>query len=93
MSPIRILIIAALLYIAYRLIFGGKKSSKIASADNADDVYTQQQTIEDVLVEDPVCHNLVPKQQAVRLEHNNEEIYFCSEKCCRQFVEEKRSSK
>ncbi len=93
MSPIRILIIAALLYIAYRLIFGDKKASKSEPAGISDEGYSNQQAVEDVLVEDPVCHSLVPKKQAVRLEHEHEEFYFCSEECCRQFVEEKRRKK
>lgn len=85
MSPIRIIIIAILLYIGYRLIFGGKKKQdepKVVE-DNA------KQPVEDVLVEDPVCHNLVPKQQAVRLNHNGETVYFCSDTCCKKFVADK----
>lgn len=86
MSPIRIIIIAVLLYIGYRLIFGGKKKSQAEEKITEDN---PQQPIEDVLVEDPVCHNLVPKQQAVQLDHNGEKIYFCSDECCKKFVAEK----
>lgn len=42
--------------------------------------------VADVLVEDPVCRKLVPKKQAVRLQHKDKMIYFCSEDCCNRFV-------
>lgn len=43
-------------------------------------------SVSDVLVEDPYCHTLVPKKQAVRLQVDNTMVYFCSEKCCTNFV-------
>lgn len=90
MSPLRILIIAILLYIGYRLIFGGnrksvqggKKKGKGSSNNN-------RLAVEDVLVEDPVCHTLVPKKQAVHLKHEKEMVYFCSEDCCDKFIKDK----
>lgn len=87
MSPVRILIIGVLLYIGYRLIFGGKsgKSSNKPSGGKLDGT----EAVEDVLMEDPVCKSLVPKQQAVKHEHEGKTYYFCSEKCCNQFVAEK----
>ncbi len=84
MSPLRIIIIAILLYIAYRLIFGNKKvTSKKQKIDKSN---TEQHAVNDVLVEDPVCHNLVPKQQAVTIELEGELKYFCSQECCDKFV-------
>lgn len=71
MSPIRILIIAILFYIGYRLIVGGKKKKP-----------TREIPKNDVLVEDPVCKKLVPKQQAIVYEAAGETHYFCSKKCC-----------
>jgi YHS domain-containing protein len=51
--------------------------------------------VADVLVEDPVCHKLVPKQQAIRLKSKkrNEIIYFCSEECCELFVRQEGEKK
>ncbi len=79
MSPIRIIIIAILLYIGYRLIVGGGKkktgpSAKVKESDNI----AQNDTLE----EDPVCKKLVPRKQAVQFEHNGKTHYFCSKKCC-----------
>ncbi|MBE0584209.1 MAG: YHS domain-containing protein [Desulfofustis sp.] len=41
------------------------------------------------MVEDPLCHKLVPKQQAVQLEIKGETYYFCSKECSEQFLSEK----
>lgn len=85
MGPLRILILAVLLYIGYRLIsrsFGksddGKKDKKSPG--------TKPGKITDVLVEDPVCHKLVPQQQAHQLEADGETHYFCSKECHDKFI-------
>ncbi len=84
----KLLVIAILLYIGYRLIIGDWKKKKTNREENTDQDRQDDSTITDVLVEDPVCHKLVPKQQAIRLKHKTKEeiIYFCSEECCKQFV-------
>ena len=84
MSPLRIVIIAVLLYIGYRLIFGGKKSGNSQNNSQADS--QKDLPVEDVLMEDPVCHSLVPKQQAIHLQHRGSTVYFCSEECCNTFI-------
>ena len=82
---LRLVVLAILIYIGYLLIRGGfgKKNNVARRGDSP------HRGGNDVLVEDPVCKKLVPKQQAVTLEHGGETIYFCSEKCCRNFVSEK----
>lgn len=84
MSPLRILIIAALLYIGYRLITGGRKKDSGSKDGKTEQV---NGPVEDVLVEDPVCHALVPKRQAIHLNHEGGMVYFCSEQCCKKFVD------
>ncbi len=85
MSPIKLVVIAVLLYIGYRLLISdwrGKKK-KGSPADEGSDG-----PVADVLVEDPVCHKLVPRHQAIRLKVKGQEnvMYFCSEECCNRFV-------
>lgn len=82
MTPVRLVILAVLLYIGWRLVRSLLK-----------DKFTENGTtdkggarIQDVLVEDPVCHTLVPKSQAVRLRKRGQTYYFCSEKCCDSFT-------
>ena len=86
MNPLRLLIIGFLLYILYRLLIvprkkrvHGKKQGAAASGG----------AVQDVLVEDPVCHTFVPKGQAVQLHHDKQMYYFCSNKCCETFIKKK----
>lgn len=85
MSPLRILIIAALLYIGYRLLTGGR-TKKNNRDNNRKSVSQPEGPVEDVLMEDPICHSLVPKKQAIHLQHRGSMVYFCSEKCCNTFI-------
>ncbi|SHO43277.1 hypothetical protein [Desulfopila aestuarii] len=90
MSPLRILVIAVLLYIGYRLITGGRtKSSRDDTISS--DPRKPDEPVQDVLVEDPICHSLVPKQQAIHLKHRGSMVYFCSEECCNTFVAQEGS--
>lgn len=88
MGPLRLLVLAVLLYIGYRLIvssFRKNSDQKKMDGQSADG----DGKITDVLVEDPVCHKLVPKQQAQTLQDNDETLYFCSEECRDKYVSEK----
>ncbi len=84
MSPLRIIVIAILIYIAYRLITGGtgKSSStgRIWKNRSAGEV-----PVSDTLEEDPVCKKLVPRRQAVHYEYHGKKLYFCSKECCNTF--------
>ena len=86
MTPLRLFIICCLIYILYRLLTGkskkrvhGKKQGASASGG----------AVQDVLVEDPVCHTFIPKGQAVQLHHDKQMYYFCSNKCCEMFLKTK----
>lgn len=37
------------------------------------------------LVEDPLCHTYVPVTHARRVEIDGKTVYFCSEKCLKQY--------
>lgn len=86
MSPIRLVIIAILLYIGYLLITGGGGKKK---KEKKDKETNGSSSTSDVLVEDPVCKKLVPKRQAVHIQHEGENIYFCSDQCCNTFISDK----
>ncbi|MDY0390545.1 YHS domain-containing protein [Desulfobulbus oligotrophicus] len=81
MIAIRFLILALVCYAAWYLIRGHRKKKQTPSIPDNDP------RPQDVLVEDPVCHLLIPKHQALRLRKNGVTYYFCSEECCDQFVE------
>lgn len=77
MGPLRLFILAVLLYIAWRLLLNLLKSNKRITEQPS-----ESSSVKDILVEDPVCHTLMPKKQALQLRHGEETYYFCSEKCC-----------
>jgi len=84
-TPLRLVIIGFLLYILYRLVTGPKKK-KMQGGKNSSASSGQ---VQDVLVEDPVCHTYIPKGQAIQLRHNKQIYYFCSNKCYETFLEKK----
>lgn len=86
---VRLVLLAALFFIVYRLlVFFGRKNSQPKQPDSS-----CPEQVADVLVEDPVCHTLVPKGQAIRLQHEDQLWYFCSEACCSRFLSEKGEKK
>lgn len=88
MSPLRILILGALFYILYRLLFGpAKKTFNDRQQPSGSDIIDR-----DVLVEDPVCHVYVPQGQAVSCKKDGQIFYFCSDKCCNIFLSGKDSA-
>lgn len=80
MTPLRLLILAVLFYAGWRL-FRGSSLRKRPETDVDNNLGPQ-----DVLVEDPVCHVLIPKHQALRFRKDGVTYYFCSEQCCDQFA-------
>jgi len=89
MGPLRLVIIAGLIYLGYRLLISDWKKKRGGSDKSSSDNGTSPDaSVEDVLVEDPICHKLVPKRQAIRLKQRGKDgyRYFCSEECCNKFV-------
>ena len=80
MSPLRIIVLAILVYIGYRLLVGGRKkktSNRVGSKDEF-----KEMPVNDILEEDPVCHKLVPRQHAIVYRRLGKTHYFCSKECC-----------
>ncbi len=89
MTPLKLVVLIILFYIGYRLLLGiGKKK-----ADNKQAEESSATQVAEKLVEDPVCHTLVPQGQALRLQHEDEIYYFCSEACCNRFLSDKGEKK
>ena len=83
MTPLRLLILAILVYIGWRMLRGKVKGPAATVAPEVEETDPQ-----DVLVEDPVCHVLIPRHQALRLRKDGVTHYFCSERCCDVFTEQ-----
>ncbi len=86
MSPQRLFILAVLLYIAWRLIRNLIREKIRIEAEKGRKKGVDDSKVEDVLVEDPVCHTLIPKHQAIRLRQDGKTYYFCSDECCDKFT-------
>ena len=91
MSPLRIIIIAILLYLAFRLIMAGRTKPPVDRGRAKKPA--REMPASDILEEDPVCKKLVPRQQAVQYEHQGIKYYFCSEECCNTFRTRQGESK
>jgi YHS domain-containing protein len=90
MGVIRLVVLTVLAYAAWLLIrgiMGWVRTEDRLDADGKADVNSSPQ---DVLVEDPVCHTLVPKHQSIRLRKDGTTYYFCSDECCDKFSESAR---
>jgi YHS domain-containing protein len=85
MNPLRLLLLAALFYLAYRLLRGARSSSSTTMWDSGSGPDSLKH---DILIEDPVCHTYVPKSQAVPLDKGEKIYYFCSKKCRDVFCSE-----
>jgi YHS domain-containing protein len=83
LSPLRLIIIALLVYLAYRLITGGGKKPSVKRDRQKKPL--REMPVSDTLEEDPVCKKLIPRQQAVQLKYQGEKYYFCSKECCNTF--------
>ncbi len=78
MSPLRLLILAGLFYLLWRLLRGPRRTPPRTAGPHAD---APPPVADDVLVEDPVCHVHIPRKQAVRLQEGGRTVYFCSPEC------------
>ncbi len=88
MHIVRLVVLGILFYIGWQLIKGIAGLKKASSRERGKKEAEAQ--VEDVLVEDPVCHTLVPKNQAIRLRKDGATYYFCSDTCCDTFSETPR---
>lgn len=86
MTPLRFVILAVLIFLAYRLLIGAFKQNQ--DGGKKQKTVKNDGPVNDVLVEDPVCHTLIPRKQAIHLQHQGSMFYFCSEKCCNSFIQQ-----
>ena len=88
MSPFRLLVLAALGYILYRLLTGREQTGQASgqARQRSDDGLVA----DDVLVEDPVCHTYIPQQGAETLTVAGQTYYFCGPECRKRYQSETR---
>jgi YHS domain-containing protein len=86
----RILILALLIYLGYRvfkaLIISGPVSCR---PDRDEDLAV----VDDIMVQDPLCEIYFPKKNGIKEVIDGERVYFCSTKCRDKYLDRiKRAS-
>lgn len=82
MNPLRIIILSFLTYLLFRLLIGagrrpGGRAREAGVGDGG--------PVPDKLMEDPVCHTLIPAKSAITMNKDGKKIYFCSHNCRDQY--------
>jgi YHS domain-containing protein len=79
MNIVKLVILAAVLYIAYRVYRFLKSPAKTPEPK----VLGRKEVKGVDLVEDPICHTYVPLTNVHKkiVQSNGETVYFCSQKC------------
>ena len=76
----RLLILALLGYLLYRILRGVFRTGKKVRETN-------RATVVDEMVQDPLCKIYIPKREARRKDIDGQEYFFCSEECYLKFLE------
>jgi YHS domain-containing protein len=80
---IRIIVLAVVAYVFYRALkswmFPSPDASKSVTGNKID-------KIDDVMIKDPFCKAYFPKRNAVHLNLDGEDLYFCSTDCKDKYV-------
>jgi YHS domain-containing protein len=83
MKLLILLVVGYLLYRSFKSWFllnaGAKKTP----------VEKKARDIEDVMVKDPVCEVFIPKREAIHLQAEGKNYYFCSDQCKDVFLEKR----
>ncbi|CAK8714853.1 MAG: hypothetical protein CDV28_10569 [Candidatus Electronema aureum] len=93
MSPQRLIILAGLFYIVWRLLRNLIRDKIRSELRQQQERQKTESAAQDVLEEDSVCGILIPRQQAIRLRQDGKTYYFCSDTCCDTFISRKEGAK
>ena len=81
---IRVIILAVVAYVLYRAL----KSWMFPAPDSSKSVTGHDiGKIDDVMIKDPYCETYFPKRNAVQLNVDGEDLYFCSAECKDNYLE------
>ncbi len=84
MGLLRLLLIAGLVYLGYRVVKAAvAPSPRVQAGGKAGEI--------DEMVQDPQCRTYVPRREAVRRSVGGRDLYFCSAECAAEFEKASRS--
>ena len=81
---LRILVIAFLVFLLYRVVKAVSGLGRPTQRRGANG------EVIDEMVQDPQCGTYLPRQEAVRRRIAGEDHYFCSEKCAKEYEKARR---
>lgn len=82
---LRLLIIAALVYLLYRVLTRWMVGHSSLSGGSVD--HGGANAIDDIMVKDPQCEVYFPKRKAVSARIDGRDVFFCSTECRDKFIE------
>ncbi len=83
---IRIVFLGLIIYLLYKGHKFWKNVKTTLENATAGNNAGRNSQIDDVMVKDPFCEVYFPKREGFHLNHNGEDLYFCSEKCRDEFI-------
>ena len=85
---LKFLILIAVAYLIYRFLMkkptDSSRPPKKRPADSK---------VDDVMIQDPYCGTYFPKRDAVHVQLDGKDLYFCSEECKQNFMTEQTAGK
>jgi hypothetical protein len=81
---IRFLILGMVAYVFYRALKkwmigeGGTHAGQRGATDG---------TVDDVLIQDPICQTYFARRDGVHLRHEGRDLYFCSNRCRDRYLQ------
>ena len=78
---LRLLILAGLLYVAWRFV-----KSALPRGDSRPPIRPGDPGKVDTMVQDPVCGIYFPRQEGVALHRDGQEKWFCSNECKNKYL-------
>ena len=80
----RLLILIAIVYLVYR----AGKAWLVKTLQTPNQPTGRGTTVDDVMIQDPVCGIHFPRREGVTLEHEGKTLLFCSAACRDRFIED-----
>ena len=85
---IRVALMVLALYVLWRACGRLLRSLGVMSEQHNRPEHSGHLNPVDELVQDPVCKLYVPRHEAIELRDRDARLYFCSEKCRDQYVQQ-----
>lgn len=80
---IRFVVLALVAYVFYRALKNWMIGGRAAGSGRKQATGGE---VDDVLIQDPVCHTYFAQRDGVHLHHEGRDLYFCSRQCRERYL-------